>query len=274
MAIPTLLFPIRFLRILTENTYLIFTLEAPRQKGRNPKILGEYFFYCNASGRLSHANLHCQAKNFEHAIDIAKKNLDPFLSGWSVRFNIPLYIFRIRAMEESTDIVHSIFYHQFYPEIHTTLEDIIRGYWLPEDMRVFDFYREALNTTSPKYQFLCYYKVIELVLSLREKRDLQTRNKGKKHKRNIELFMEEEWFMPHLSDDLKPLVLGKKFTIIRNSVLRPIRNKIVHALMKNDDSYHLSDEEIFPYLPIAKLMAHQLLVAESHEQLTGITNGN
>jgi hypothetical protein len=148
-----------------------------------------------------------------------------------------------------------------------------RGYWVPEDTRVLDFYREALNSTSPKYQFLCYFKVVELVLSLRAERDSLARKQGKKVKRVRDLLLEEKWFLEHLSDDLKPTVLGKKFTTIKERVLRPIRNKIAHALVRDDDGTRLRDDEIFPYLPVAKLMSDKLLAAENLEQLTGTCRG-
>lgn len=238
---------------------------------RDSKEIGECFVYCNTHGRLSHVNFLCHAEHFDSAIELAKTNFEPFLSGWSARFNTPLYIFRIRALEESSNIVRNILYHQLYPEIHISLEDMNREYLFPEDSRVLDFYREALNATNPKYQFLCFFKVIELVLNLRTKRDSVSRKEGNRVKRTRDLLLEEKWFMQHLSDELKPFVIGKKFTTIRNDVLRPIRNKIAHALVKDDDGYRLSEEEIFPYLPIAKLMAQRLLLAESQEQLTGST---
>jgi hypothetical protein len=233
----------------------------------------EYFIHCNKQGRLSHVNFKSNADNFDQVLMLARRNFEPFLSGWSARFNVPLYVFRIRILEESSNIVRNILFYQLYPIVHISQEDMNRGYRVPEDTRVLDFYREALNSTSPKYQFLCYFKVVELVLSLRAERDLMARQQGKKVNRVRDLLLEEKWFLEHLSDDLKPTILGKKFTTLKDSVLRPIRNKIAHALVEDDDGTQLKDDEIFPYLPVAKLMAERLLAAETIEQLTGTCSG-
>ncbi|MCI5210443.1 MAG: hypothetical protein D3910_17020 [Candidatus Electrothrix sp. ATG2] len=229
----------------------------------------DFFIYCNSSGRLSHINFLCYADSFEDAIELATNRLTPFLHGWSARFNIPLFVFRIRAVEQSSGIVRSVIYHQQYPEVMISQKELTKDYLFPEDTRILDFYREALNSTTPKSQFLCYYKVIELVLALRGRRDYKSRQNGVNIKRERDLFIEEEWFNSHLSDKIKPLVLKKKYTVIRKDVLRPIRNKIAHAFLDDDDGYQLSDDQVFPYLPITKLMAQKLLSAECYEQLTG-----
>jgi hypothetical protein len=228
-----------------------------------------YFMYCNNHGRLSHVNFRAFAQDFDQATQAAKDDLNPFLSGWAARFNVPLYVFRIRVLEEATNVVRNIIYHQVYPLVRIMLDNMNQAYWFPNDIRIFDFYREALNTTSPKYQFLCYYKVIELVLSLRAARVAEARKKGAVPAQYRDLLGEEAWFMPHLSPDLRIAVIGKKFTAIRDDLLRPLRNKIAHALVEEDDGSRLDDDEVFPYLPIAKLMAERLLAAEAFEQQTG-----
>lgn len=233
----------------------------------------EYFIYCNKHGRLSHVNFKSNAGDFEEAFILARKTFDPFLSSWSARFNVPLNVFRIRVLEESSNIVRNTIFYQFYPVVQISHQDMNRGYWVPEDTRILDFYREALNSTNPKYQFLCYFKVVELVLSLRAERDTLARKQGKKVRRVRDLLLEEKWFLEHLSDDVIPSVIGKKYTTIKDSVLRPIRNKIAHALVEDDDGGKLSDDEVFPYLPVVKLMSEKLLAAENIEQQTSASKG-
>jgi hypothetical protein len=228
-----------------------------------------YFIYCNKYGRLSHVNFRSVSQDFDEAIEAACDHLYPFLAGWAVRFNVPLFVFRTRLLEEATNVVRNIIYHQVYPLAHITPNDMNQSYWFPNDLRIFDFYREALNATSPKYQFLCYFKVIELVLSLRAERVAEARKRGAIPARYRDLLGEEAWFMPHLSPELKTVVLGNKFTAIRDDLLRPLRNKIAHALVEEDDGSRLDDTEVYPYLPIAKLMAERLLAAEAFEQQTG-----
>jgi hypothetical protein len=234
----------------------------------------DYFMYCNNHGRLSHVNFRSFAQGFDEATKAATDHLYPFLAGWSARFNAPLFVFRIRLLEEETNVIRNIIYHQAYPLVKITPDDLNQSYWFPNDLRIFAFYREALNTTSPKYQFLCYFKVIELVLSLRADRVAKARKQGTVPTRYSDLLGEEDWFMPHLSPHLRTAVLGKKFTAIRDDLLRPLRNKIAHALVEEDDGSRLDDDEVYPYLPIAKLMAERLLAAEAYEQQTGTPLSN
>jgi len=235
-----------------ENREHIFTIQL-----RNTNL--EYFVYCNQKGRLSHFNIRCQASNFQESIKAARNNIQPFLSGWATRFNIPIYVFRIRALEEATNIRQNILYHQLYGPVTVSYEEIDRLYGFPKDTRLISFYHEALNSSSPKYQFLCYFKVIELVLGLR----------GKKKVRRRDTLPDEEWFRLHLTPDLQARLIGKKITAIRDNALRPIRNRIAHGLLDEDVDGDISNEEVYPYMPVAKLMAERLLLAELVEEQTG-----
>lgn len=164
-----------------EDRKHIFTIKA------QPDAL-EYFVYCNQKGRLSHINFRHHASCFAEAIRVAREKIQPFLSGWSVHFNVPLYVFRIRALEESTNVVRTIFYHQLYAPVHVSSAETNRLYWFPGDTRVISFYHDALNATSPSYQFLCYFKVTELVLGLRGKRAAEAKQKGNVKIRQRDVF--------------------------------------------------------------------------------------
>ncbi|MCL4538042.1 MAG: hypothetical protein M1378_00315 [Bacteroidetes bacterium] len=225
----------------------------------------EFFVYCNQKGRLSHFNVHFRASNYDEAIEVARTNIQPFLSGWATRFNIPIYVFRIRVQEEATNIVRNILYHQLYTPVRISYEEINRLYWFPRDTRLLSFYHEALNSTNPKYQFLCYFKVIELVLGLRGKKAAEAKTRRERTGRRRETLPDEEWFRLHLAPDVQARLVGKKFTTIRDNVLRPIRTRIAHGLLDNDMDSEISDEEVYPYMPIAKLMAERLLSAEIAE---------
>jgi hypothetical protein len=226
----------------------------------------EYFVYCNQKGRLSHFNVHFHASNYDEAIEVARNNIQPLLSGWATRFNIPIYVFRIRAQEEATNIVKNILYHQLYAPVRISHAEINRLYWFPKDTRLLSFYHDALNSTNPKYQFLCYFKVIELVLGLRGKKAAEAKTRGEPTGRPREILPDEEWFRLHLAPDVQARLIGKKFTTIRDDVLRPIRTRIAHGLLDNDMDSEISDEEVYPYMPIAKLMAERLLSSEIAEQ--------
>ena len=127
----------------------------------------DFYIYCNAYGRLSHVNFKCDADCFDDALANAQLYVNPFLSSWATQFNTPLFVIRIRELESTTQISRNTLYHQMYPDVQITREQLEGTFWYPRDSRIFDYYREALNATNPKYQFICYFRVIELILGLR-----------------------------------------------------------------------------------------------------------
>lgn len=226
-----------------------------------------YHFFCNAHGRLSHANLQLTANDFAGAITNARKGLEVFLAGWSVTFNVPLSIFRIRAQEEASGDEQSILLCQPYPFTPLPPGALEREYWVPPDFRALDYYREALAATSVKYQFLCFFKVTELVGTLRTNRDAEAKAKGAPLvQRPRETIGDEAWFRAHLAPDVSRKAIGKTFNAILDAPLRPLRNAIAHGLLKKDPGRLIADDEISPWLPVVKLIAERLVAAEVLEQ--------
>lgn len=233
----------------------VFTIKA-RRHGL------EYFVYCNAKGRLSHINAHYQASGLKNALEYVSEGIRPFVSGWSLRFNVPIYVFRIRVLEEKSNVVRNIIYHQLYSPVRVSQKDFNRVYRLPEDDRIISFYHDALNATCPKYQFLCYYKAIELAYGLRNKKTSESKEKGEEFIRPREIFPDIDTVKCHLNQDIQAQLLGKKFTSIRDDILRPLRNKIAHGIFEESCDEIASDEEVYPYLPVAKYIAEQLIISE------------
>jgi hypothetical protein len=224
----------------------------------------KYYFYCNIRGRLSHVNIKLVSKNIEESVRLARYNLEPFLSGWAARFNVPIYIFRTRVLEELTGVTQTTIFHQLYPRIRIPEAEISnKVWWYPDDTRLLDLYREALNTTSPKYQFLCYFAAIHLAFRIRKNRSAIATEKGDRSARKRERFDEADWFSNILTAKVRAEVIGKKLTAVYER-LRPLRNQIAHALVDedNDESVLISDDHIYPYLPVAKRLAERLLSNE------------
>lgn len=234
-----------------------------------------YFVFCNAAGRMSHINVRCQAVDSDAAEKTAKKGIEPLFAHLCVTFNAPVNVLRIRVMENSTGVTSSTLFHQTYPIVDVSAEAF--SAWVGNDYRAIHFYREALSTTSPKYQLLCYYKVIELLLELQAKRASQERQAGNSVNMIVERFSDEQWLADHISPELLGQIVGKKYTWIKDKVLRPVRDKVAHALLKETDSFEHHDEEVFPYLPIAKVMAEKLIaqnrVTLRRDQRHGVTSG-
>jgi len=222
----------------------------------------DYFVYCNNKGRLSHINVHCHALGFSQAIELTLAGVRPFLSGWSLRINVPISIFRIRALEDKSQVVRNILYHQLYSPVRLSESDLNRMYEMPEDDRIVSFYHDALNATDPKYQYLCYYKVIELSYSLRAKKASEAKAQGRPFAMPKEVLPDSESFTCHLTPDVRVQVVGQKFTSVRDNILRPLRNRIAHGFLEEDGGEIIPDKEVYPHLPVAKYVAEQLIFHE------------
>lgn len=224
-----------------------------------------YYFYCNKHGRLSHVNVQLHASTFDEAANFATTNLNPLLAGWAARFNVPIYVFRLRVLEENTQITRTTIFHQQYPRVSVPETEMLNKIsWYPDDTRLMDLYREGLNTSSPKYQFLCYFAVIDLAMRLRIKRTKAAVARGELPVRERELFVQEDWFTKIVAVEVNSRVIGKKLTVVWNDVLKPIRNSVAHALLaeEDDDSALTSNDDVYPYLPVAKRLAEHLLSCE------------
>lgn len=222
----------------------------------------DYFVYCNSKGRFSHINVRCHASGLSQAVEQVLADMCPFLSGWSLRFNVPICVFRVRALEDKSQVVRSILYHQLYSPVRLSEKEFNKIYELSGDDRVVSFDHDALNAADPKYQYLCYYKVIELSYSLRARRASEAKAKGYRFATPREVLPNSKSFTCHLTSDVRGRLVGQKFTSIRDNILRPLRNRIAHGLLEDNDGQIVPDEEVSPYLPVAKYMAEQLILSE------------
>jgi hypothetical protein len=145
-------------------------------------------------------------------------------------------------------------------------------------------YREALNSNSAVYQYLCYFKIAESVLARRARLGSEARARGETFSRPKEYFPEDvaslttwlnalyivrppEWDDLILAAFLQPLVAGKKFRAVIENQLRPLRLNIAHALFERgelglsvDDYLHV--ENLTNWLPVAKCMVRRMLKNE------------
>lgn len=142
-------------------------------------------------------------------------------------------------------------------------------------------YREALNTNSSIYRFLCLFKVIEGVLSRRARFDRSLVHKGCIPKRPPELLpsdpeMAKDWLnalfpykrhIDSVSWVFPPETFGKRMNWVIGTRLRPLRNRIAHAILDSgemtlstDQSFELVTVET--WLPLTKCMTRHLLSSE------------
>lgn len=184
-----------------------------------------------SNGTVSSARIRITARGFDDAAIAAYDLVAPTLSWWSVRLNAATDIIGYHITEERTKstMIHFGFIGKTKP-----LPVYLTGTQLsskPEYRTLFAAYREALNSTTPFYRFLSFFKVVEGIFNRRNIQIEEQRARGERPSVANERF-------PGKLEDLGPIQpeateifrdhLGKKFTSVRDE-LRPImRNAIAH----------------------------------------------
>jgi len=240
----------------------------------------------NDAGFLAQLRCEFEAPNLREALLRASRALAPALSDISIRLDVPTTIGQIDTLELRTETRQT--------RLITTPASIplcIPGLRAPSDeFRLYaSLYREALNSLSLRYQFLCYYKIAEGVSARRRRLAAAAASQGTVPARTVERMpatLEDRaaWFSSLFSfvpdvddfilDNTFPVeVLGKKLSYVRERHLRPIRLRIAHAALDSGEialSPDDPDEEmdLMKWLPLAKCIARLMIRNEfPNEQL-------
>jgi len=244
---------------------------------------GKFVFtgYPNKSGALGRFVCEIEALDFADAEKKTFRALASFLSSWSTQLDIPIDVTRIHITELSTESVQVGFITP-YPTIPFVLKpeeglDVeFRGYA--------SLYREALNSSSLIYRFLCFFKIIEAIKTRRKRLGQEARSKGIIPKRPVEVVPSgESHFMHWLSGIFHPRrnwdeldldliflneIRGKKFNWIIEKFLTPLRVDIAHAIFSETGELGLSADELLHsdrvkrFLPITKCITRWMLKNE------------
>ena len=120
-------------------------------------------------------------------------------------------------------------------------------------------YREAMNTNSPFYRYLCLYKLMESIGARRSDAGKAARAAGQQPKSHHEHVPENREGLLKLlnlvypwrqqwTDEMAfrqmvpPIAYGKKFGFLKEHYLRPIRDGIAHALLRNGEVREFADQ--------------------------------
>jgi len=145
-------------------------------------------------------------------------------------------------------------------------------------------YREALNSNTPAFQFLCCYKIIE---GTRKRRDLliaEARAASAEIPKTPRQVVPSDpseflpwlhaicgkrraWDYIMLESIFVPEARGKKFNQIIDDYLRPTRDRIAHAVLDSGELTLSADEdlnirEIYKGLSLMKCIARQMLKSD------------
>lgn len=198
-----------------------------------------------------------QAKNRSHAEEIAYRALASPLSNMSLHLDIPLEIGYRETKEISNGSVSTSFvspYLEAPMAIHATSN------FGPEFRSYAALYREALNTNSPVYQFLCLFKTLEALRARRTRLEREAKRANttysspnevlpstpaeiKKWLENL-FYIRREFDLSTFESAVPQDVRGQKVSDVIENVLKPLRVKAAHALFGSGGELPLSSDDL------------------------------
>lgn len=231
----------------------------------------------NKKGFLSALKTTLAANGVQDARIKATRAIGSALSNISIQLDMPLSIYKTEIVElrtgnRSTSLVNP----------HTELPlQIVPVTTMPQEFRIYaSFYREALNSNTPSFQYLCFFKVIEGLRARRERLVVEATTSGQSVSRKAaetipvtaadqrewlnRLFnARQDWSDMNLIEIFLPEVMGKKINRIIDDHLRPLRNRIAHGALDDGEPVVTADEsmdvfEVYRWLPITKCILRRM----------------
>jgi hypothetical protein len=198
----------------------------------------------NAIGKFVIDRLYATSRL--EAESTAYSGLAPFLSLLATRYDIPLDVYQIDVTEIATET--SSF--SYTKDFHTIRIDGLPSEAIAdEDRGFFSIYREAIVTASPFYQFLSFYKICEELFKRRGRLGPEVAA-GTRAPFNalripgsvpdVEAFLrtihplQQSWNEQTMGEAAPMEARGKSLRSVMDDYLRPIRDRIAHALFQDD----------------------------------------
>jgi hypothetical protein len=241
----------------------------PNQAGFLGKIVSEPF----------------DANNREDAQQKAYGALLPAISNWSVHLDIPLHVDVIETTEIRTGstgirVVAPFFEAPFAVQGNPPQHD-------SEFAHYASLYREALNSNSPVYRYLCLFKIIEGIGFRRARLGKEASVAGEPFNRPVEIIPREEnrfipwlhaifpirrdWDAMTVAEIFIEEAKGKRIAHLVGTELTPLRDRIAHGILHSgelalsvDDLIHL--QRVNKWLPLTRCIARRMLKSEFPDQ--------
>jgi len=254
------------LRADTPEGHFEFT-GLPNEKGYLGKIESEPF----------------EANGAEDARQRAYRALAPTLSDFSVHLDIPMNIFQIDVLELRNSTTQMTFTTPFWnaPFSVTPFQA------MTQEFKGFaSLYREALNSNSPVYRFLCFFRIIDGIHVRRRRLGREAAMTGTQFRRPQEnipalaadfvpwlnaifpIRQPEGWDPLAIDSVFVPEARGRKIKHVVDTHLRLLRNEISHALSEESGEINISVDEMLhvvrvsKWLPLTKCIARRMLKNE------------
>lgn len=207
---------------------------------------------------------------------IASTAINWLLSNLSSQLDIPLIIEAVEVTEVATQAKSISFAAAFSPvSMAVRAVETIND---PEFEHAVALYREALNSNTPVYRFLCFYKILEL--SKKRRQGLGASNPAAMQARpgeriptgdqaamenwlNALFYVNRDWDDGIFGQIFIPEALGKKINNIFDNQLRPLRDKIAHGRLDSGDFLLLdraeNKEAVTKWLPLMRCLARRVM---------------
>lgn len=200
----------------------------------------------------------------------------PALSNISSKADIPLFIWQA----DIVDVPTGNYYIRFANPHHSARYGNVESWFDPEVASILSIYREAMNSNTAVYQFLCFYKIVERLLWRRGELSKQAAAEGRspnhpkikvpKQRSELKAWLETiypqglAWTDEMIVEAVRSECLGRSVTDIRDADLQPIRDNISHALFENGTIGHSIDDpdsmtKINQWLPTVKTLARAIM---------------
>jgi hypothetical protein len=149
----------------------------------------------------------------------------------------------------------------------------------PEFRNYAALYREALNTDSPVYQFLCLFKILEALRARRTRLAREAKRKNASYTAPDEVlpsapadikswlerlfYIRREFDLSAFESAVPQDLRGRKASDVIENVLKPLRVKVAHALFGNGGELPLSSDDLtHTHSVTGRLLVTKCLVRE------------
>jgi hypothetical protein len=203
------------------------------------------------------------------------------LSNWAAQLDVPIQIGRTHITEIATEM-ERVDWEAPYRDVPLALRAESEG--APELRGLLGLYREACNSRSEVYRFLCLYKIIEAIRARRTRLDRAAERAGNPPPaRDAEVVpAREDEFVPwlnrifHVRRTWDPMALnsiflkearGRDFESI-SVELKLLRHNVAHPLFENGGELTVNPDDladirkIEAWLPITKSIVRRMLKNE------------
>jgi len=203
------------------------------------------------------------------------------LSNIAIQLDTPISVYQSDMIEIATG---NRFISVMSPHLERPMEIAPTATMSKEFRSLAALYREALNSNTPAFQFLCYFKILEGIRKRRQQLIAEAKTAGTEiPKPPAQLVPSEDaQFIPWLNavyGARRPwdfimlqsiFVLearGKKFNQIIDDYLRPVRDRVAHAVLDSGEVTLSADEdldvrELYKWLSLMKCIVRHMLKSD------------